>query len=84
MFSSYLVAVTITDDRSWWVAAFTASGVVPSGVVESFLKASHMTRARHVHHMTGAALYSLLRQAYQKYKLPVLKTISTSKSDIQS
>ena len=53
---------------SGWVAAITAAGVASSGVAESFLKASHVTRTRHAHQVTGAALYILLRQAYQKHK----------------
>jgi hypothetical protein len=46
--------------------AITAAGVALSGVTESFLKASHMTRTRHAHPMTGFVLYILLRQAYHK------------------
>jgi hypothetical protein len=53
---------------SGWVAAITAAVVASSGVAESFLKASHVTRTRHAHEVTVAALYILLRQAYQKHK----------------
>jgi hypothetical protein len=48
---------------SGWVAAIRAAGVA-----ESLLKASHVTRTRHAHQVTGAALYILLRQTYEKHK----------------
>jgi hypothetical protein len=48
--------------------AITAVGVASSGVDESFLKVSHMTRTGHAHHMTGDVLYILLRQAHKKHK----------------
>ena len=52
---------------SGWVSALTAAGVASSGVAESFLKVSHVTRARHAHQVTAAALYILQRQAFDKY-----------------
>ena len=53
---------------AWFWVRSRHHGVALSGVAESFLKASHVTRTRHAHQVTGAALYILLRQAYQKHK----------------
>lgn len=52
---------------SGWVSAITAAGVASPGVAESFIKASHVTKTRHAHQVTAAALYILLCNAYEKY-----------------
>ena len=49
------------------VSAITAAGVASLGVVDSVLKASHPTRARHAHPVTSADPYILLHQGFQKY-----------------
>ncbi len=42
----------------------TEAGLASSGVAESFLKVSHLTRTRHAHQITIAAFYKLQRQAF--------------------
>ena len=36
--------------------------------LSSFLKASHITRTRHAHQVTAAALFILQKHAYEEYK----------------
>ena len=57
MLGSYL-----TD--SGWTVALTEAGIASSGVAESFLTVSHLTRTRHAHQVTVAALYKLQREAF--------------------
>ena len=52
---------------SGWVSVLTAASVASTGVAESFLKVPQVTRARHAHQVTAAALYVLQRQAFDKY-----------------
>ena len=49
---------------SGWTAALSEAGIASSGIVESFLKVSHLTRTRHAHQITIAALFKLQREAY--------------------
>ena len=37
---------------SGWTAALTEAEVASSGIADSFLKAAHLTRTRHAHHVT--------------------------------
>ena len=52
---------------SGWTSLLTAAGIATSGVADSFLKASHLTRTRHAHQVTAAALYILLQRAFKAY-----------------
>ena len=52
---------------SGWTSLLTAAGIATSGVADSFLKASHLTRTRHAHQITAAALYILLQRAFRAY-----------------
>ena len=52
---------------SGWTTAITNAGIASSGVADSFIHASHLTRTRHAHQVTAAALYLLQHQAYAKY-----------------
>ncbi len=54
-------------EGSGWTAALTEAGVASVGKAESFLKASHLTRTRHVHQVTLLALAKLQRQAWQEF-----------------
>ena len=38
------------------------------GTADSFLKASHVSRIRHAHEATAAALYALMYKAYNAHK----------------
>lgn len=49
-------------EGSGWTEALTEGEVVSSGVAESFLKATHLTRTRHGHQMT--LLANLQREAF--------------------
>ncbi len=49
---------------SGWTEVLTEAGLASSGVAESFLKVSHLTRTRHAHQITVAAFYKLQRQAF--------------------
>ncbi|CAB3996629.1 Hypothetical predicted protein [Paramuricea clavata] len=54
-------------DGSGWTVALTEADVASSGVVDSFLKASHLTRTRHAHQVTALALHKLQRDAFSQY-----------------
>ena len=51
-------------DGSGWTAAIIDSNVATSGTAESFLKACHITRTRHVHQVTAMTLSKLQRDAF--------------------
>ena len=54
-------------EDSGWVAVIVKSGIATQGTAESFLKASHVSKTRHAHQVSAAALYLLLRRAYDRY-----------------
>ena len=54
-------------DGSGWTSALTQAQIASSGVADSFLKASHVTRTRHAHQVTACCLHILLHKAYMKY-----------------
>ena len=60
---------TIGDflDCSGWTAALCEAGVATSGIADSFLKASHLTRTRRAHQITALTLTKLRRQAWLKH-----------------
>ena len=47
-----------------WTVALSEAGIASSGVVDGLLNASHLTKTRHAHQLTIAALYQLQREAY--------------------
>ena len=49
---------------SEWTEALTEADVSTSGTVDSFLKASHITRTRHAHQVTAPALTKLQQDAF--------------------
>lgn len=51
-------------EGSGWTTALTESDVASSGVANSFLKVSHLTRTRHAHQITLLTLHNLQRQAF--------------------
>ena len=57
---------------SGWTVALSEAGIASSGTVESFLKVSHLTRTRHAHQITIAALSKLQRVATWPHPLNVL------------
>ena len=54
-------------EGSGWTTAICDAGIASSGVADSLLKAAHVTRTRHAHQVTAAALYILRNQAYKRY-----------------
>ena len=46
-------------DGCCWTTAIFNAGIATSGVVDSLFKATHVTRTRHAHHITAAALFNL-------------------------
>ena len=60
---------TIGDflEDSRWTAALTEPGVATAGKANSFLTASHLTRARRVHQVTLLALSKLQHEAWTMY-----------------
>ena len=54
-------------EGSGWVEVLQEAEVATPGIAESFIKASHVTRTRHAHHITACALYILLKKAYDAY-----------------
>ena len=47
-----------------WTAALCEARVATSGIADSFLKASHLTRTRRAHQITALTLTKLRRQAW--------------------
>ena len=54
-------------ENSGWTAALVQADIATHGKADSFLKASHVSRTRHAHQVTAAALYTLLQKAYSSY-----------------
>ena len=54
-------------DGSGWTSALVQADVASAGVADSFIKASHVTKTRHAHQATAAAVHVLLHQAYDEY-----------------
>ena len=52
---------------SGWTEALTNASVASSGVADSFLSASHITRTRWAHQVTAASLHILMKKAYEEY-----------------
>ena len=52
---------------SGWIEALTNGSVASSGVADSFLSASHITRTRRAHQVTAASLHILMNKAYEEY-----------------
>ena len=47
-----------------WTVALTEAGIASSGVAESFLTVSHLTRTQHAHQVTIEVLHKLQKEAY--------------------
>ena len=54
-------------EGSGWTSAICDAGIASTGVADSMIKASHLTRTRHAHQITAASLYILMHQAYDAY-----------------
>jgi len=55
-------------DGSGWVNALVNADIASPGTAESFLRVSHLAKARRAHQITAAALYVLQQSAYNDYK----------------
>ncbi|XP_045131595.1 uncharacterized protein LOC123516404 [Portunus trituberculatus] len=54
-------------EDSGWVEALVQAKVASPGTADSFLKAAHVTRTRHVHQVTACCLHILMKKAYLQY-----------------
>ena len=54
-------------DGSGWTSVLSSAGVSSVGRADSFIKATHVTRTRHAHQVTAAALHILQCKAYTKH-----------------
>ena len=52
---------------SGWTAAVSEAGITSPGTVESFLRASNLTKTRLAHQITACRLYKLCKVGYSKY-----------------
>ena len=52
---------------SGWTAGLVATEVSSSGIADSFLTASHVTRTRRTHQVTAVSLYIFQKNAYGSY-----------------
>ena len=59
-------------DKTGWTEALELSGIATEGSADSFTKGSHVTKCRHAHQVTAAALYILQHMAYDMYCETVL------------
>ncbi len=54
-------------EDSGWTSALVQANIAGTGTADSFIKASHVTKTRHDHQVTGASLHTLLHRAYTAY-----------------
>lgn len=54
-------------EGSGWVEALILGNITSSGIADSCLKVTHVTRTRHVHQVFVASLNILLHKAYENY-----------------
>ena len=59
-------------EGSGWTTALTNSGITSSGVAESFIGVSHLTRIRYFHQVTALSLYTLLLRADDEYRVSTI------------
>ena len=59
-------------DESGWTTAIFKAGVASSGVADSLLKATHVTRTRHAHQITADSLSILQHDVNERYKETLL------------
>lgn len=55
-------------DGNGWVGVLSEAEVATPGTAESFLKVSHLAKARRAHQVTAAALHVLRQSVYDEYK----------------
>ena len=54
-------------EGSGWTCALVQANVASPGTGDSFLKATHVSRTKHVHQVTASTLNILMYNAYQEY-----------------
>ena len=70
--------VFLIRHKAWWLdergctTVIVNAGIATSGVADSLLKATHVTRTRHAHQITAASLSILQHDAYERYKETLL------------
>jgi len=54
-------------EGSEWTSALVQVDITSAGTADSYIKVSHVTKTRHIHQVTAACIYALLKQAYDEY-----------------
>ena len=54
-------------DCSGWTTALTNSGILTSSKAQSFISIPHICRTLYFHNMSVAALYMLMKMAFEQY-----------------
>ena len=73
MFGGLLVELTAQKaigkwiEDSGWTGALVQSGIASSGIADSFLKGSHVSKTRRAHQITACPLKILMLKAYDLY-----------------
>ncbi len=62
-------------EGSGWTTALTQAGISSPGIVDSFLKASHLKRTRYAHQVTAVALAKLQAEAFAQTDAELSKEI---------
>ena len=55
-------------EDSGWTTALVEANICSSGIAESFIKASSVTKSRRANQVTASSLYILLQRAYNEYR----------------
>ena len=64
---------------SRWTSVLVQAVDATAGIVDSFIKASHITRTRRAHQIAACALYQALQVAHQEHKPAHLRLICSNK-----
>ena len=66
-------------DGGGWITVLTNSGISTGSKAQSFISAHHICRTRYMHQVSVAALYMLMRKAYDHY---VERTTNSDNGDL--
>ncbi|KAL8560494.1 hypothetical protein ACOMHN_042314 [Nucella lapillus] len=64
---AFLKAIGSLLRESGWTDVLVQAGGASTGVADSLLSVSHITRTRHAHQVTVCALFRLMNMAYEQY-----------------
>lgn len=66
---AFLKAIGSIVRDSGWTDVLVDANIATSGVADSFLSASHVTKTRYAHQVTVCALFNQMNTAYEQYQL---------------